>query len=247
VTLQHILQTAYPDYERTPPLPFHVRKAARAIMQWRTAALGGHVQACPEGHRARIWDNACRHRACPQGADLQTARWLALQQARLRACAHDQVLFPLPHDLHPLWLANVPMLTTRLFQAVRDPLGTLLAAPKYVGAPPGISAAWQTWSQTLLLPPPLHGLVTGGGRTSTGQGMAVRHGCLWPARVVMAVLRGKRLAAIRRAWARGALVLPATIRPQQWGTLRTRLGHPTKTRGNVRIMARYRHGAGVVT
>ena len=30
--------------------PRHVRRAARAIMQCRTAALGGHVQACPNGH-----------------------------------------------------------------------------------------------------------------------------------------------------------------------------------------------------
>jgi hypothetical protein len=134
VTLQTIFQDAFPAYEQTHPLPAHVRKAARAIMHCRTAALGGHVPACPDGHIARIWYNSCRHRSCPQWALLQTERWLALQQARLLAGDHSHVLFTLPHDLNPLWLANVPVMTTLLFQAVRDTLGTLLAAPRYLGA-----------------------------------------------------------------------------------------------------------------
>ena len=89
--------------------------------------------------------------------------------------------------------------------------------------------------------------MTGGGLTPTGQWVAVRNGFLLPARVVMAVFRGKMLAAIRQAYARGALVLPERIRPPQMLNLLTRLGHPRKTKWNVRIMERYRHGAGVVT
>jgi hypothetical protein len=62
----------------------------------------------------------------------------------------------------------------------------------------------------------------------------------------MAVFRGKMVAALRQSVARGALVLPEPMRPQQWLNLLHRLGHPTKTKWNVRIMERYRHGAGVV-
>ena len=168
VTLQTIFQDAFPTYEQMHPLPTYVRRAVRAIMQCRTAALGGHVQACPDGHMSRVWYNSCRHRACPQCAYLQTERWLALQRARLLACDHYHVIFTLPHELNPLWLANVPVMTTLLFQAVRDTLGTLLADPKYLGAQPGILAALHTWSQTLVLHPHLHCLVTGGGLTPAG-------------------------------------------------------------------------------
>src|SRR5215472_6299113 len=157
------------------------------------------------------------------------------------------VIFTLPHDLNSLWLANVPVMTTLLFQAVRDTLGTLLADPTYLGAQPGIIAALHTWSQTLVLHPHLHCLVTGGGLTPAGQWVAVRHGFLLPARVVMAVFRGKMVAAIRQTFARGALALPESMQPQQLLNLLNRLGHPTKTKWNVRIMERYRHGAGVVT
>jgi len=134
-----------------------------------------------------------------------------------------------------------------LFQAVRDTLGTLLAAPKYLGAQPGFLMTLHTWSQTLVLHPHLHCLVTGGGLTPAGQWVAVRHGLLLPARVVMAVFRGKMVAAIRQTFARGALALPEPMRPQQLVNLLNRLGHPTKTKWHVRIMERYPHGAGVVT
>ena len=247
VTLQMILQDAFPAYEQTHPLPAHVRKAAHALMQCRTAALGGHIQACPDGHVTGVWYNSCRHRSCPQCAFLQTERWLRLQQARLLACDHYHVIFTLPHDLNPLWLANVQVMATLLFQAVRDTLCTLLAAPKYLGAQPGILAALHTWSQTLVLHPHVHCLVTGGGLTPMGQWVAVRNGFLLPARVVMAVFRGKLLAAIRQALAREELRLPEGIRPQQMLNLLMRLGHPRKTKWNVHIMERYRHGAGVVT
>lgn len=247
VTLQTIFQDAFPAYEQRHALPAHVRRAAHALMQCRTAALGGHIQACPDGHVARVWYNSCRHRSCPQCAYLQTEHWLARQRARLLACDHYHVIFTLPHELNPLWLANVPMMTALLFQAVRDTLGTLLADPKYLGAQPGILAALHTWSQTLVLHPHMHCLVTGGGLTASGEWQAVRHGFLLPARVVMAVFRGKMVAAIRQTLARGALALPAPMRPQQVRNLLNRLGHPTKTKWHVRIMERYRHGAGVVT
>src|SRR5262245_34713933 len=247
VTLQAIFQDAFPAYEQRHALPAHVRRAAHALMQCRTATLGGHIQACPDGHVARVWYNSCRHRSCPQCAYLQTERWLALQRARLLACDHYHVIFTLPHELNPLWLANVSVMTTLLFQAVRDTLGTLLADSKYLGAQPGILAALHTWSQTLVLHPHRHCLVTGGGLTPDGSWKAGRNGFLLPVRVVMAVCRGKLRAAIRQALAHEALTLPEAIRPQQMLNLLTRLGHPRQTKWNVHIRERYRHGAGVVT
>src|SRR5678815_7424 len=147
VTLQTLFQDAFPAYERSHVLPAHVRRAAHALMQCRTAALGGHIQAYPDGHVSRVWYNSCRHRSCPQCAYLQAERWWALQRARLLACDHSHVIFTVPHDLTPLWLANVQVMTTLLFQAVRATLVTLLADPQYLDAQPGIIAALHTWSQ----------------------------------------------------------------------------------------------------
>ena len=188
-------------------------------MACRTASLGGHVQGCPEGHVQRVWYNSCRHRLCPQCAWRQVERWLTRQQARLLACDHDHVIFTLPADLRGLWLTNVRAMTQLFFATVRETLAELLGDAQYLGAQPGFSVALHTWSQTLVLHPHLHCLVTGGGLTPEGQWRAVRNGFLLPVRVVMAVFRGKLLAAIDAAVRGGTLTLPDGDVPAALGHL----------------------------
>jgi Putative transposase/Transposase zinc-binding domain len=244
LTLQTILRMGYAAYERRHPLPDDVRRAAWAILSCRTAVLGGHVQRCPDGHFERVWYNSCKHRLCPQCAWLQVERWLRRQRARLLACEHYHMIFTMPAELHGLWLANVTAMTSLLFATVRETLDELLGDAKYLGAQAGIIAALHTWSQTLVLHPHVHCLVTGGGLTADGQWRAVHNGFLLPVRVVMAVFRGKLLAAIRQGVAHGRLTLPAGKSGQQLENLLNKLG---RTKWNVHIRERYPHGDGVLT
>jgi hypothetical protein len=243
LTLQAILQWGYEGYARTHALPDYVRRAVAAILACRTAVLGGHVQACPDGHVERVWYNSCRHRMCPQCAWIQVERWLTRQKARLLACEHYHVIFTIPHELNELWLANVPVMTGLLFTSVHDTLVELLGDTRYLGAKPGIIATLHTWTQTLLLHPHVHCLVTGGGLSGTRQWVAVQHGFLLPMRVVMAVFRGKLLAAIRQGLQQGQLHVPAGRRPQQVDNLLNKLG---RTKWNVHIRERYAYGQGVL-
>jgi hypothetical protein len=110
-TRQTILHLSYEASARTHAVPDDVRRAVWALWAGRTAGLGGHVQACPEGHLERLWYTSCRQRLCPPCAWVQGERWLAKQQARLLACDHDQVLFPMPHALNALWRATVAGMT----------------------------------------------------------------------------------------------------------------------------------------
>ena len=73
-TIQMIFLLGYAYYDayydkmhkhRLPGLPAHIREAAHCIMVCRTAILGGHTQACPDGHYKRHWYNSCKHRMCP--------------------------------------------------------------------------------------------------------------------------------------------------------------------------------------
>jgi hypothetical protein len=130
LTLQTILRLGYAAYERQHRLPDWVRRAVWAILACRTAVLGGHVQACPEGHLERIWGHSCRHRRCPPCAWIQIERWLARQKARLLPCDHDHVIFTLPHELNDLWWANVAVMTQLLFASVHDTLRELLGDGK---------------------------------------------------------------------------------------------------------------------
>jgi hypothetical protein len=166
------------------------------------------------------------------------------QKTRLLACDHYHVIFTIPSALQDLWLANVAAMTQLLFASVHDTMLELLGDPHYLGATPGILATLHTWTQTLRLHPHIHALVTGGGLTRTGQWVAVHNGFLLPSRVVMALFRGRLLAAIRRAVRQGQLHLPAEMRPQRCETLLNKLG---RAKWNVHIRERYPHGVGVLT
>jgi hypothetical protein len=212
-----------------------------AILACRTAQLGGHLQACPDGHLERVWYHSCRHRMCPPCAWLQIERWLARQQARLWACDHSHVICTIPPELNDLWLANVAVMTQLLCASVHDTLCELLGDSKYLGARAGIIATLHTWTQTLLLHPHLHCLVTGGGLTAAGQWVAVSNGFLLPMRVVMALVRGKLLAAMRQGVAHGTLKPPEGKSRQQVENLLNQLG---RTKWHVHIRERYPHGQG---
>jgi hypothetical protein len=216
-------------------------------MQCRTAALGGHVQSCPDGHFSRIWYNSCRHRSCPQCAFIESERWLARQRSRLLACEHYHVIFTVPHELNPLWHGNMRQMSGLLFQAVRDTLMELLGDRKYLDAKPGLMLAFHSWGRTLVLHPHVHALVSGGGLKQDGHWQAVRNGFLLPVRVVKSVFRGKFIAGLRRLHERGELDLPAEMSGRSFINLLNRLGHPKKTSWNVHIRERYAHGEGVAT
>lgn len=241
--LQRLLDTQYPAFAQTHRLPAYGRQAVHALRNCRTAALGGPIQACPEGHIERGWYNSCRHRFCPQCAYLQGAQWLEQQQARRLACDYYHVIFTIPSELPALWLANVRVLATLLFRAAWATVSELLADPQYLGATPGMMAALHTWGQTLVLHPHLHGLVTGGGLAGDTW-HAIRNGYLLPARVMMPVFRGKLLAALPQALDAEQLTLPPGVAPPQLRMLLPRLG---RKKWHVQIMQRYAHGRGGVT
>jgi hypothetical protein len=161
---------------------------------------------------------------CPPWAWLQVERGLVTQTARLLACEHDPVSFTMPSERHDLWLAHVAGMSHLLCASVRDTWLEWLDDEPDPGAMPGLLATVHPWSQTLRRHPHLHSLVTGGSLSRTGQGVDGRHGCLLPSRVVMALFRGKRLAAVRRAVRQGQLQRPAGIPPPRGDKLRNKLG-----------------------
>ncbi len=178
--------------------------------------LGGHVQACPDGHFERVWYNSCKHRICPQCAYLQVERWLAKWKARLLNCDHYHVIFTLPHELNDLWLANVEAMSEIFFLCVRETLLEMLGDPQHLGAKPGIIATLQTWSQTLILHTHIHCLITGGGLSGTGEWIAVNNGSLLPSKAVMKKFRGKLVSKLHKALDQGKLQLPKGKSLQQW-------------------------------
>ena len=63
-------------YESSHPMTIQQRKAFHAIRQCRTAALGGHVDECPDCGYQRPSYNSCRNRHCPKCQSLLKERWI---------------------------------------------------------------------------------------------------------------------------------------------------------------------------
>lgn len=244
VTIGDILRQHLDGFATRHWRPAYQLQAAQRMRDCRTAALGGHVIGCPEGHVQRIAYNSCRHRSCPQCAQLERERWLSGWKARLLDCPHHHVVFTVPHELLWLWRYNKRLFSSALFWAASQSLMELLADEKYLGARPGLLAALHTWGQTLCEHVHLHVLVTAAGLTAYGRWKQSTRSCLLPRQVLMMKFRGKLRSRLLRLLNQGRLTLPADKTETH---LRNQLNKLGRTTCSVKILQRYAHGHGVAT
>ena len=138
-------------------------KVMSAIENCRTAALGGHVDACEDCGHQRIAYNSCRNRHCPkcQGAAART--WLAEREADLLPVGYFHVVFTLPSEVADIAGQNKAIVYDLLFRAASQTMMTIAADPKHLGARIGITAVLHTWGSTMTHHPHIHMIVPGGG------------------------------------------------------------------------------------
>ncbi len=187
-------------------------RALRAIGACRTAALGGHTDACDQCGTIRIAYNSCRNRHCPKCQTLAKERWLAARRADLLPVEYFHVVFTLPHALNPLAQGNPRVVYRLLFRAARETLATFGADPRHLGGEVGGLAILHTWGQTLEQHVHLHCVVPGGALTRDGtRWLPAKPGFLFPVRALARVFRGKYLAGLQQAFARGALRFAGSV------------------------------------
>ena len=182
------------------------RRVMRAITACRTAALGGHVEACDTcGHR-RISYNSCRNRHCPKCQSLARAQWIEDRKSELLDCPYFHVVFTIPEEIAAIAYQNKAVVYKLLFAATADTLGTIAADPKHLGAQIGFFAVLHTWGQNLIHHPHLHCVVPGGGLSPDGERwIACRSGFFLPVRVLSRFFRRRFLQLLGQAFERGEL------------------------------------------
>jgi hypothetical protein len=161
-----------------------------AIENCRTAALGGHVEACDDCGHWRIAYNSCRNRHCPkcQGAAART--WLAAREADLLPVGYFHVVFTVPAEIADIAWQNKAVVYDLLFRAAADTLLAIAADPKHLGARVGITAVLHTWGSALTHHPHVHMIVPGGGIALDGtRWISSRPAFLLPVRVLGALFR----------------------------------------------------------
>jgi hypothetical protein len=184
-------------------LSLHQLKVMSAIEHCRTAALGGHVEACTDCGHWRIAYNSCRNRHCPkcQGAAART--WLAEREADLLPVGYFHVVFTLPAEVADIAFQNKALVYDLLFRAASETMLTIAADPKHLGARIGITAVLHTWGSALTHHPHVHMIVPGGGIAPSGdRWVSSRPAFLLPVRVLGALFRRlflTRLTALHQA------------------------------------------------
>lgn len=199
-------------YRKTHKLPLNQLRAMRAIEICRTAALGGHLDACEDCGHIRISYNSCRNRHCPKCQFLKKEKWLEARGRELLPIPYFHIVFTLPEALNPLALRNQDVVYTILFKAASETLMELTRSR--LGAQIGVLAVLHTWGQNLMDHPHLHCIVTGGGLSPHGWRSSKRKFFL-PVKVLSRLFKGKFLSFLRTVYEADKLRFPGTIAPEQ--------------------------------
>ena len=165
IEMADIFRAAGPGYRaaHVGRLSLQQLKVMSAIEHCRTAALGGHVEACTDCGHWRVAYNSCRNRHCPrcQGAAART--WLAEREADLLPVGYFHVVFTLPAEIAEIAYQNKAAVYDLLFRAASETMVTIAADPRHLGARIGITAVLHTWGSAMTHHPHVHMIVPGGG------------------------------------------------------------------------------------
>jgi len=181
-------------------------KVMSAITQCRSAALGGHVLACPACEHTQVAYNSCRNRHCPRCQASASRRWLEARQVDLLPVEYYHVVFTLPAPISAIAYHNKALIYGLLFQVAAETLRTIAADPRHLGARIGLTLVLHTWGSALTHHPHVHGIVPGGGLSPDGQRwIACRPGFFLPVRVLSRLFRRRFLEALAGAYRDGQL------------------------------------------
>jgi hypothetical protein len=253
-TVQRIFNDHFPAIDATQRLDARSLWAAWNICTCRTPSQGFHIDECPNGDYRVVLNNSCKHRSCPMCGAMETELWLERQLAKELRCSHFQIVYTSPDSLRAFWRWNRKLFTNLYFRAAWHSLRALLADPRWLGALPGVTAVFQSWSDELAEHVHLHFIVTAGGLSPSGKWVAADPDMLIPFPVLASLFRGKFIAYLRKALnprtARGkvkpaseVLVPPPGMTVRQCHNLLNKLGRQS---WNVHIDPAYKKGGGAL-
>ncbi len=203
------------------------RRVVAAILNCRTATLGGHLWECDAGcGHQEIWYNSCRDRHCPKCQGLDRVRWQDARTDDLLPVPYFHLVFTIPSCLHSIFQAHPKLTYGLLFTATAKTVKEVANNPDNLGARIGMTAVLHTWTQRLRYHPHLHLIVPGGGIDPTGSRWIASHPKFFlPVQVLSTVFRAKLLDALEKALASGK-IQASVNNPTPVATLLRRAARP---------------------
>lgn len=161
-----------------------------ALKKCRTAALGGHIDACDGCGNLSISYNSCRNRHCPKCQGNKREDWIQARSTELLPVPYFHVVFTLPDSINALAIHNPKVVYDTLFEATWE---TLQHFGKAKELQMGMIAVLHTWGQQLSLHPHLHCIVPGGGidKNANWQNLRTDGKFLFPVKAMSKVFRAK--------------------------------------------------------
>jgi predicted Zn-ribbon and HTH transcriptional regulator len=187
-------------------------KVLNAILRCRTAALGGHADACSKCGHETISYNSCRNRHCPKCQANARDRWLEARGKDLLPTRYVHVVFTLPRHLSPLALQNKREIYALLFRASAETLMEIARDPKHLGAEIGFFSVLHTWNQKLQHHPHVHCVVPAGGLAPDhSRWIDSQQRFFLPVHVLKEVFRGKFVDGLKKLHAEHKLAFHGTL------------------------------------
>lgn len=187
-------------------------KAYQAIINCRTAKLGGHIESCDHCDYQRQAYNSCRNRHCPKCQSLKQAQWLDKLKANLIPVKYFHIVFTIPRCLHKTFYINQRIAYSLLFSAAAEALKLCAANPKFLGAQAGAVAILHTWGQTLTYHPHIHMLVPAGGLSEDDmEWIHSNNKFFLPVKVLSTLFRGILIKKLSEAVLKNTIRLPFDI------------------------------------
>lgn len=185
----HVLEKLGGEIENSGLNTWQLRTLS-AVRRCRTAALGGHIDACDECGNISISYNSCRNRHCPKCQGRNREEWIQARHSELLPVPYFHVVFTLPDSINALAMQEPKLVYGVLFETA---WATLETFGKNKEIQSGMIAVLHTWGQNLSLHPHLHCIVPGGGVTKDGDWKNIRTdgNFLFPVKALSKVFRAK--------------------------------------------------------
>ena len=213
-------------------------RTLKAIKQCRTAALGGHIDACDSCGNVTISYNSCRNRHCPKCQGANREDWIRERASELLPVPYFHVVFTLPDAINGLVLHEPKLVYDTLFEAA---WATIQKFAQRQGLHMGMIAVLHTWGQNLSLHPHLHCIVPGGGVNAHGAWQNIRADgkFLFSVKALSKVFRGKYCEKLKIKNARQYAAIRQGLWQQPWVVFAKRpFGSPQTV---VEYLGRYTH------
>lgn len=195
--IQDVFNTHIDDYYEIHKLSIVQHKAVNAIINCRTAKLGGHIDTCPNCGDTRPSYNSCRNRHCPKCQTLSKEKWIDARKSDLLNVGYFHVVFTVPCELNSVIYSKQKDCYNLLFHCVSETLKELASDSKYLGADVGLTAVLHTWGQNLSFHPHIHCIVPAGGLSKNGFWINSKTKFFLPVKVISRKFRGKFLALLQ--------------------------------------------------